>query len=149
MQGYRTQNGKHGRLVMISTNKLTTIYNLWGEREQLHPLECAEAMSYDARLNKKQKIWIHRFIKIWQYADLKEYELRDLFDFSERCSEDYSDYYYLIEDKQFCIEQSKWNDSNNRTMYLFKVIAREIDGDWHTNLLDAMREVIKLKKRLG
>ena len=134
---------------MISTNKLTTIYNLWGEREQLHPLECAEAMVYDVRLSEKQKSWIHRFINIWQYADLKEYELRDLFDFSERCSEDYSDYYYLIEDKQFCIEQSKWNDSNNRTMYLFKVIAREIDGDWHTNLLDAMREVIKLKKRLG
>lgn len=134
---------------MISTNKLTTIYNLWGEREQLHPLECAEAMVYDARLSEKQKSWIHRFINIWEYADLKEYELRDLFDFSERCSEDYSDYYYLIEDKQFCIEQSKWNDSNNRTMYLFKVIAREIDGDWHTNLLDAMREVIKLKKRLG
>jgi len=134
---------------MISTNKLTTIYNLWGEREQLHPLECAEAMVYDARLSEKQRSWIHRFINIWQYADLKEYELRDLFDFSERCSEDYSDYYYLIEDKQFCIEQSKWNDSNNRTMYLFKVIAREIDGDWHTNLLDAMREVIKLKKRLG
>ena len=134
---------------MISTNKLTTIYNLWGEREQLHPLECAEAMVYDARLSEKQRSWIHRFINIWQYADLKEYELRDLFDFSERCSEDYSDYYYLIEDKQFCIEQSKWNDSNNRTMYLFKVIAREIDGDWQTNLLDAMREVIKLKKRLG
>ena len=134
---------------MISTNKLTTIYNLWGEREQLHPLECAEAMVYDARLSEKQRSWIHRFINIWQYADLKEYELRDLFDFSERCSEDYSDYYYLIEDKQFCIEQSKWNDSNNRTMYLFKVIAREIDGDWHTNLLDAMREIIKLKKRLG
>ena len=134
---------------MISTNKLTTIYNLWGEREQLHPLECAEAMVYDARLSEKQRSWIHRFINIWQYADLKEYELRDLFDFSERCSEDYSDYYYLIEDKQFCIEQSKWNDSNDRTMYLYKVIAREIDGDWHTNLLDAMREVIKLKKRLG
>ena len=75
---------KTWRLVMISTNKLTTIYNLWGEREHLHPLECAEAMSYDARLNKKQKIWIHRFIKIWQYADLKEYELRDLFDFSRK-----------------------------------------------------------------
>lgn len=133
---------------MISTNKLTTIYNLWGEREQLHPLECAEAMVYDARLSEKQKSWIHRFINIWEYADLKEYELRDLFDFSERCSEDYSDYYYLIEDKQFCIEQSKWNDSNNRTMYLYKVIAKEIDGDWHTNLLDAMREIIKLKKRL-
>ena len=134
---------------MISTNKLTTIYNLWGEREQLHPLECAEAMVYDARLSEKQKSWIHRFINIWEYADLKEYELRDLFDFTPRGRDYHYDMYHLIEVEEYYIQQSRWKDDNDRTMYLFKVIAREIDGDWKTNLLDAMREVIKLKKRLG
>ena len=57
--------------------------------------------------------------------------------------------YHLIEDEEYYIQQSEWHDSNDRTMYLFKVIAKDIDGDWKTNLLDAMREVIKLKKRLG
>ena len=58
---------------MISTSKLSEIYNKWGDAQKLQPLGCAleEAMGND-RISEMQRNWLFRFIDVWEYAQDKE-----------------------------------------------------------------------------
>jgi|TARA_R110000796_G_scaffold29001_6_gene78914 hypothetical protein len=68
---------------MISTSKLSEIYNKWGDAQKLQPLGCAleEAMGND-RISEMQRNWLFRFIDVWEYAqdkeDKKYKELKDI-----------------------------------------------------------------------
>ena len=58
---------------MISTYKLTEMYNKWGDEQNLQPLGCAleEIMGND-KLSETQRDWLIRFVKVWEYAQDKE-----------------------------------------------------------------------------
>ena len=58
---------------MISTYKLTEMYNKWGDEQNLQPLGCAleEVMGND-KLSETQRNWLVRFIDVWEYAQDKE-----------------------------------------------------------------------------
>jgi hypothetical protein len=56
---------------MISLGKLTDIYNNWGDKEKLQPLESADAMLWDNRVNEKHKLWLERFIRLWDLTQDK------------------------------------------------------------------------------
>lgn len=58
---------------MISTYKLTEMYNKWGDEQNLQPLGCAleEVMGND-KLSETQRSWLIRFIDVWDYSQNKE-----------------------------------------------------------------------------
>ena len=58
---------------MISTYKLTEMYNKWGDEQNLQPLGCAleEIMGND-KLSEMQRNWLIRFVDVWEYAQDKE-----------------------------------------------------------------------------
>jgi len=58
---------------MISTYKLTEMYNKWGDEQKLQPLGCAleEIMGND-KLSEMQRNWLIRFVDVWEYAQDKE-----------------------------------------------------------------------------
>ena len=61
---------------MISLDKLTELYNKWGEEQGLQPpLGCAFEERYfheGSRFNHYQLLWLERFIRVWDYAQEKE-----------------------------------------------------------------------------
>jgi hypothetical protein len=58
---------------MISTYKLTEMYNKWGDEQKLQPLGCAleEIMGND-KLSEMQRNWLIRFVDVWEYAQDRE-----------------------------------------------------------------------------
>ena len=58
---------------MISTYKLTEMYNKWCDEQNLQPLGCAleEIMGND-KLSETQRDWLIRFVDVWEYAQDKE-----------------------------------------------------------------------------
>ena len=62
---------------MISLDKLTDLYNNWGDKQGLQPLGCAFEERYfheGNRFNPQQLLWLERFIRVWEYAEYKKYE---------------------------------------------------------------------------
>lgn len=57
---------------MISIDKLVDVYNAWGDKNNLQPLESADAMVWDKRVNDKHKIWLERFVNVWNKTQTKE-----------------------------------------------------------------------------
>ena len=61
---------------MITLDKLTDLYNKWGDEQGLQPLSCAFEERYfheDDRFNTAQLLWLEKFIRVWDYAQEKEY----------------------------------------------------------------------------
>ena len=61
---------------MITLDKLTDLYNKWGDEQGLQPLSCAFEERYfheDDRFNTAQLLWLEKFIRVWDYAHEKEY----------------------------------------------------------------------------
>ena len=56
---------------MISLNTLSTIYNRWGDREELHPLASADAELWRNDLTEDQVDWLQRFILLWNKTEKK------------------------------------------------------------------------------
>ena len=58
---------------MISTSKLSEMYNKWGDEQNLQPVGCAleEVMGND-KLSETNRKWLFRFIEVWEYAQDKE-----------------------------------------------------------------------------
>ena len=60
---------------MISLNRLTDIYNRWGDKEYLQPLGSAdEVLMFNENLTDKQRTWLKKFIKVWGYAQERDYK---------------------------------------------------------------------------
>ena len=62
---------------MITLDKLTDLYNKWGDEQGLQPLSCAFEERYfheDDRFNTAQLLWLEKFIRVWDYAQEKEYD---------------------------------------------------------------------------
>jgi|TARA_A100000164_G_C21939351_1_gene789777 hypothetical protein len=60
---------------MVSTDRLTNIYNRWGDKENLQPLGCAlEEQMFNDKLSECQRAWLRKFSQVWEYAQEKEYE---------------------------------------------------------------------------
>jgi hypothetical protein len=57
---------------MISIDKLVDVYNSWGNKNNLQPLESADAMFWDQRVNDEHKLWLERFIRVWDKTQDKE-----------------------------------------------------------------------------
>ena len=57
---------------MISLDTLSTIYNRWGDREELHPLASADAELWRNDLTEDQVDWLQRFILLWNKTERKE-----------------------------------------------------------------------------
>jgi len=57
---------------MISLNTLSTIYNRWGDREELHPLTSADSELWRNDLTEDQVDWLQRFILLWNKTKKKE-----------------------------------------------------------------------------
>ena len=54
---------------MVSIDRLVTIYNNFGDRENLSPLGSAdEELMWNSKLTNKQSKWLERFIIVWDYA---------------------------------------------------------------------------------
>ncbi len=61
---------------MITLDKLTDLYNKWGDEQGLQPLSCAFEERYfheKDRFNTAQLLWLEKFIRVWDYAQEKEY----------------------------------------------------------------------------
>ena len=61
---------------MITLDKLTTLYNKWGDEQGLQHLSCAFEERYfheEGRFNATQLLWLEKFIRVWDYAQEKEY----------------------------------------------------------------------------
>lgn len=49
--------------------KLITIYNNWGDQNNLQPLSSAdEELMFRSNLSDKQTSWLEKFIKVWDKA---------------------------------------------------------------------------------
>tara|TARA_R110000744_G_scaffold270609_1_gene383773 strand:- start:239 stop:442 length:204 start_codon:yes stop_codon:yes gene_type:complete len=57
---------------MISSGKLTEIYNSWGDKNNLQPLGSADEELYRNDLKPNQYKWLIKFIKIWDITVNKE-----------------------------------------------------------------------------
>ena len=57
---------------MISLNTLSTIYNRWGDKEELHPLTSADSELWRNDLTEDQVDWLQRFILLWNKTKKKE-----------------------------------------------------------------------------
>jgi hypothetical protein len=56
---------------MISLNTLSTIYNRWGDKEELHPLASADAELWRNDLTEDQVNWLQRFVLLWNKTERK------------------------------------------------------------------------------
>ena len=62
---------------MITLDKLSDLYNKWGDEQGLQPLSCAFEERHfheDGRFNTAQLLWLEKFIRVWDYAQEKEYD---------------------------------------------------------------------------
>ena len=62
---------------MITLDKLTDLYNKWGDEQGLQPLSCAFEERYfheDGRFNTAQLLWLEKFIRVCDYEQDKEYD---------------------------------------------------------------------------
>jgi len=59
---------------MISLNTLSTIYNRWGDKNNLQPLASADAELWRNDLTKEQIEWLQRYIYLWNITQRKKYE---------------------------------------------------------------------------
>ena len=57
---------------MITSGKLTEIYNRWGDKNNLQPLGSADEELYRNDLKPNQYKWLIKFIKIWDITVNKE-----------------------------------------------------------------------------
>ena len=48
-----------------TSERLSIIYNDWGEKENLQPLESADAQRLDDKLTEEQRDWLDEFIVAW------------------------------------------------------------------------------------
>ena len=60
---------------MISLNKLTDIYNKWGDKNNLQPLESADAELLRNDLTVNQYAFLIQFIKVWNKAEKRDYKM--------------------------------------------------------------------------
>ena len=56
---------------MISLNKLTDIYNKWGDKNNLQPLESADAELLRNDLTVNQYAFLIQFLKVWDMTEKK------------------------------------------------------------------------------
>jgi len=63
---------------MISLNKLSYIYNNWGDTNNLQPLTSADEVIRRDDLTKTQVDWLFRFINLWEETENREYILHEL-----------------------------------------------------------------------
>ena len=63
---------------MISINKLSYIYNNWGDTNNLQPLTSADEVIRRDDLTKTQVDWLFRFINLWEETENREYILHEL-----------------------------------------------------------------------
>ena len=63
---------------MISLNKLSYIYNNWGDSNNLQPLTSADEVIRRDDLTKTQVDWLFRFINLWEETENREYILHEL-----------------------------------------------------------------------
>jgi hypothetical protein len=59
---------------MISLSTLSTIYNRWGDKNNLQPLASADAELWRNDLTNKQIEWLQRFIYLWNITERIKYE---------------------------------------------------------------------------
>jgi hypothetical protein len=59
---------------MISLSTLSTIYNRWGDKNNLQPLASADAELWRNGLTNKQIEWLQRFIYLWNITERIKYE---------------------------------------------------------------------------
>ena len=59
---------------MISIDKLVEIYNRWGDKEKLQPLNSADEMLWRDDVNLDHREWLERFIRLWDITQRKEYD---------------------------------------------------------------------------
>ena len=67
-----------GQFKMITLNKLTSIYNNWGDKNKLQPLTSADEVIRRQDLTKTQVNWLFRFINLWQETENREYILHEI-----------------------------------------------------------------------
>jgi hypothetical protein len=60
---------------MISLDKLTKIYNNWGDNNNLQPLASADEVMRRDDLTDAQISWLFRFINAWEETQNREYIL--------------------------------------------------------------------------
>jgi hypothetical protein len=60
---------------MISLDKLTNIYNNWGDTNNLQPLASADEVMRRDDLTDAQISWLFRFINAWEETQKREYIL--------------------------------------------------------------------------
>ena len=63
---------------MISLDKLSHIYNSWGDTNNLQPLTSADEVIRRDDLTDTQIDWLFRFINLWEETENKEYILHEL-----------------------------------------------------------------------
>jgi len=63
---------------MISLDKLSYIYNNWGDSNNLQPLTSADEVIRRDDLTKTQVDWLFRFINLWEETENREYILHEL-----------------------------------------------------------------------
>jgi len=63
---------------MISLDKLSYIYNNWGDTNNLQPLTSADEVIRRDDLTKTQVDWLFRFINLWEETENREYILHEL-----------------------------------------------------------------------
>ena len=50
-------------------DRLVKIYNDWGDKNNLQPLESADCeLMWNTKLNSKQIKWLEKFIRVWDKA---------------------------------------------------------------------------------
>jgi hypothetical protein len=59
------QKRKDDRMIL---NKLTDLYNQWGDDNNLSPLSSADEEMFREGINHKQYSWLKNFIEIWEHA---------------------------------------------------------------------------------
>ena len=57
---------------MISLEKLSNIYNCWGDKEKLQPLSSADEEICRDDITEKQRLWLEKFIDLWNETEKKE-----------------------------------------------------------------------------
>tara|TARA_R110000751_G_scaffold10371_1_gene38003 strand:- start:277 stop:477 length:201 start_codon:yes stop_codon:yes gene_type:complete len=57
---------------MITLNKLTDIYNNWGDKNNLQPLSSADEELFKNNLKPNQYKWLIKFIEIWDMTQKKQ-----------------------------------------------------------------------------
>ena len=141
---------------MVSTNRLTDIYNNWGESNDLHPLGCAtETLMFfnigneDGRtLTSNQEGSLKRFINTWEYAEKKEDQMRNKFH-----RKDENNYYFLKENSNIYIHETIGDENNPRyaygVQYYDKSTGDGEDGGMFGSIYQAIERALRINKRLS